>query len=176
MAREVEPNDSKSTEKPNGTAKNKSFPFSTQSNDKDFETKSIDLVSVNSELSENEKDNISIVDGYMQRWNFLEFRCQFLGTIAAIIILFGCSTLNSWSINEYLKLIVDIRNDAIESWNFTEYHSTEYAIVDEIFTSEIALVSAIIISYNVGVIFGGVFGAFIVPVLLNQVVYVSAYF
>lgn len=170
MARGVGTNETKS--KSNETDKRKTFPYSTHSDDKDLETKSIDLVSVNS-ATDSENDNISIADGYMQRWHFPEFRSQFLSSFAAILILFACSILNSWSINEYLKLMLDVRGNTSDEWNSTENVLTEYEIVDQIFTSETAFVSAIIVSYNLGVILGGVFGAFIVPVLPNQVVYVS---
>lgn len=167
MAREVEAKPVNT----NKASKRKSFPFSAQPSDINVDSKSIDLVSVNS-LDESEADNISLAEGYMQQWNYEEFRTQFLGAFAGVILIFGCSILSSWSINEYLKLILDTRSNST-SWNSTEFEIGITDYLDDMFSSEVVMVSAIIVSYNIGVIFGGVFGAFIVPVLTNQVVYVS---
>lgn len=137
------------------------------------ETKSIDLVSMTSADSLDEQDNISIVDGHLQQWNFAEFRMQFAMMITGLLLLMACCLLSTWGINEYLKLISDIEQ-GLATWNSTdEAEISQSDILNELFSSKVVLVTFVIISYNIGCIFGAVVGAFTVPVLKNKIVYVS---
>lgn len=131
--------------------------------------KSIDLVSVTSSEF-NENDNISFDEDRLQRWNFYEFWEQFKSASAAVVLIVACFLQNSWSINEYLKLLLDAESE-VPLWNDTDTTSG-YDLVDELFTSENVIVTGVIISWHIGTIFGGVLGAFIVPVLANNAIYV----
>lgn len=135
--------------------------------------KSVDLVSVTSSEF-NDNDNVSFDEDRLQEWNFDEFWAQFKSASAAIVLLIGCCLQNTWSINEYLKLLLDEENET-KVWNDTE-STSGYELVDELFGSESVVVTGVIISWHVGAIFGGVVGAFIVPVLTNKVIYVGSLF
>lgn len=132
--------------------------------------KSVDLVSVTSSEFIDE-DNISFDEGRLQQWHFYEFWAQFKSASAAVVLIIACCIQSTWSINEYLKLLID-QGDEIMSWNDTD-SSSGYDLVDELFTSESVTVTTVIVSWHIGAIFGGVLGAFIVPVLTNKVIYVG---
>lgn len=134
-----------------------------------IELKSVDLVSVtSSEFIED--DNISFDEGRLQQWNLDEFWAQFKSASAAIVLVVACCIQSTWSINEYLKLLWDKGNETAW-WNDTE-SASGYDFVDQLFSSESVIVTGVIVSWNVGAIFGGVLGAFIAPVLTNKVIYV----
>lgn len=134
-----------------------------------IELKSVDLVSVtSSEFIED--DNISFDEGRLQQWNPDEFWSQFKSASAAIVLVVACCIQSTWSINEYLKLLWD-KGNVTAWWNDTE-SASGYDFVDQLFSSESVIVTGVIVSWNVGAIFGGVLGAFIAPVLTNKVIYV----
>lgn len=134
--------------------------------------KSVDLVSVTSSEF-NDDDNISFDEGRLQQWSFDEFWAQMKSASAAIVLLVACCIHSTWSINEYLKLLLD-EEDETSTWNDTD-STSGYDLVDQLFTSESVTVTTVIISWNIGAIFGGVLGAFIVPVLTNKIIYVSGW-
>lgn len=134
--------------------------------------KSIDLVSVTSEEFHEEDDNISIDEGRLQQWHFGEFKTQFKGISAAILLLVACYLQCTWSINEYFKLMNDEQNEST-AWNSSAETATGYEFVDNLFTSESVVVTLVIVSWNIGAIFGGILAAFIVPVVPNKMIYVN---
>lgn len=134
------------------------------------EEKSIDLISVNSEvLKEDDEDTVSFDEGRLQQWNSDEFSLQVYGALAGIILLFGCASVSAWSITDFLKDMQVNEDD----WIDIDY---DWAIFgegkDEFFESRHVIIAMVVLSWNIECIIGGIFGAFIVPILPNRAIYV----
>lgn len=130
-----------------------------------IEEKYVDLVSVKSEELQ-EDDTVSFDEGRLQQWNGHEFRAQFASSLAGIILLFGCASISAWAIADFLK---DMQVNG-DDWIDVDY---EFAQDEEFFQSRHVIIAMVVLSWNIGYIIGGVFGAFIVPILPNRTIYVS---
>lgn len=121
------------------------------------ETKSIDLISVDSEeFSKDDGDDISFDEGRLQQWNFREFSMQFVSLLAGVILLFGCLVNGAWSITDFVKDILsneDEWTDIDYGWNL--FNDDE----EEFFQSRHIIIAIVVLSWNVGAIIGGIFGA-----------------
>lgn len=134
----------------------------------EIEEKAVDLMSVTSE-DYKEDDVVSFDEGRLQQWNFAEFRMQLLGSIAGIILLFGCGTISAWAVSDLVKDVQVNENEWVDvdyGWDLFGENDEEF------FESRHVIIAIVVLSWNVGYIIGGILGAFIVPVLPNRTVYV----
>lgn len=136
----------------------------------EIEEKSVDLISVTSDdYNKKEDDQVSFDEGRLQQWNCEEFQMQLLGTMAGMILLFGCGTMSAWSVTDFIK---DIQQNEAEwvdfDYSFELFDSEE----DEFLASRHVIIAMVVLSYNIGCIIGSILGAFITPILPNRVIYV----
>lgn len=123
--------------------------------EKSVEEKSIDLVSVNSDESIKDDDQVSFHEGRLQQWYFPEFRMQLLGSLSGIILLFGCGMLSAWSITDFVKDILANEEEWIDidyGWNL--YNEEE----KDFFQSRHIIIAMVVLSWNFGALVGGMFG------------------
>lgn len=134
----------------------------------EIEEKSVDLISVTSDDYKDD-DEVSFDEGRLQQWNFSEFQMQLLGALAGIILLFGCGIISAWAVTDFIK---DVQvNEA--QWVDLDYSFELFDNDDDDFlTSRHVIIAMVVLSYNVGYIIGGIFGAFITPLLPNRAIYV----
>lgn len=134
----------------------------------EIEDKSVDLVSITSE-DYKEEDAISFDEGRLQQWNFTEFRMQLMGSIAGIILLFGCGIISAWAVTDLVKDVQVNGNEWIDvDYGWDLFGENE----EEFFESRHVIIAIVVLSWNVGYIIGAMLGAFIVPVLPNRTIYV----
>lgn len=133
-----------------------------------IEEKCIDLVSVTSEEFKDD-DSISFDEGRLQQWNGAEFRAHLAGALAGIILLFGCASISAWAIADFVK---DMQVNG-DDWIDVDYDMSLLYDDSEFFESRHVMIGMVVLSWNVGYIIGGVFGAFVVPILPNRTIYVS---
>lgn len=133
----------------------------------EIEEKNIDLISVTSE-DYKEDDQISFSEGRLQQWNYSEFHMQFMGAIAGIVLLFGCGTISAWAVTDIIK---DVQVNEAE-WTDVDYTFFESHNEDDFLASRHVIIAMVVLSFNVGVIVGGICGAFITPLLPNRAIYV----
>lgn len=134
-----------------------------------IEEKCIDLVSVTSDEFHDD-DSISFDEGRLQQWNGTEFRMQLAGALSGIILLFGCASISAWAIADFVK---DMQENGDE-WIDVDYEMSLFGDGDdEFFQSRHVIIAMVVLSWNVGYIIGGVFGAFVVPILPNRTIYVG---
>lgn len=136
----------------------------------EIEEKSVDLISVTSEDYNNkEDDQVSFDEGRLQQWNYDEFQMQLLGSLAGMVLLFGCGTMSAWSVTDFIK---DVQQNEAEwvdfDYSFELFDSEE----DEFLASRHVIIAMVVLSYNIGCIIGSICGAFIVPLLPNRAIYV----
>lgn len=136
----------------------------------EIEEKSVDLISVTSDDYNNkEDDQVSFDEGRLQQWNFEEYQMQLLGSLAGVVLLFGCGTMSAWSVTDFIK---DIQQNEAEwvdfDYSFELFDSEE----DEFLASRHVIIAMVVLSYNIGCIIGCICGAFIVPLLPNRAIYV----
>lgn len=135
----------------------------------EVEEKAIDLESVTSEDYQEDDDRVSFDEGRLQQWNFNEFRIQLLGSIAGIVLLFGCGTISAWAVTDLVKDVQVNENEWIDvdyGWDLFGEND------DEFFESRHVIIAIVVLSWNVGYIIGAILGAFVVPVLPNRAIYV----
>lgn len=134
-----------------------------------IEEKCIDLVSVTSEELRDD-DSISFDEGRLQQWNGAEFRMHLASALSGIVLLFGCASISAWAIADFVK---DMQINGDE-WIDVDYEMNLLSDDDdEFFQSRHVIIAMVVLSWNIGYIIGGVFGAFVVPILPNRTIYVS---
>lgn len=136
----------------------------------EVEEKSVDLISVTSEdYDEKEDDQVSFDEGRLQQWNTAEYQMQLLGAVAGMMLLFGCGTISTWAITDFIK---DVQINAAE-WVEVDYSFDLFDMEQEDFlTSRHVIIAMVVLSYNIGCIIGAILGAFITPLLPNRIIYV----
>lgn len=134
----------------------------------EIEEKSVDLISVTSEDYKDD-DEISFDEGRLQQWNFTEFLDQLLGAMAGIILMLGCGTISAWAVTDFIK---DVQLNEAEwvdlDYSFELFENSD----DEFLNSRHVIIAIVVLSYHIGYIIGGIFGAFVTPLLPNKAIYV----
>lgn len=137
----------------------------------EVEEKAVDLLSVTSEDYKDD-DEISFDEGRLQQWSASEFRKQLWSALAAIILLFGCGIMSAWAVTDFIK---DVQLNEAEwvdlDYSFELFDNDE----DEFLNSRHVIIAMVVLSYNIGFIIGGIFGAFVAPLLPNKAIYVCIY-
>lgn len=139
------------------------------------EEKSIDLISAKKEdhtlaidnisyvegdnVSYCEGDNISFAEGALQEWNFREFGNQLIGISAGLLILFGCDLISAWAIADFTKHFESEQNESVNKTST--------------FFGPKCIIGIVVMSWNMGEIFGGFLGAFIIGTVSSRSIYVS---
>lgn len=136
-----------------------------------LEDKSVDLISVTSEdYEDKDDDQVSFDEGRLQQWNAAEYQMQLIGAVAGITLIFGCGTISTWAITDFIK---DVQINAAE-WVEVDYSFDLFDMEHEDFlTSRHVIIAMVVLSYNIGCIIGAILGAFITPLLPNRIIYVS---
>lgn len=135
----------------------------------EIEEKSVDLISVTSEDYKDE-DEISFDEGRLQQWNYAEFQMQLLGSLAGIILMFGCGMMSAWAVTDFVKDVQVNEADWLDfDYSFELFDNDQ----DEFLASRHVIIAMVVLSFNIGYIIGGICGAFLTPLLPNRAIYVS---
>lgn len=170
--RDISRNFSISTAASRPETRDKTRNFSTAaSSQPGIEEKSVDLISVTSEdYEDKDDDQVSFDEGRLQQWNTAEYQMQLVSASAGIMLLFGCGTISTWAITDFIK---DVQINAAE-WVEVDYSFDLFDMEHEDFlTSRHVIIAMVVLSYNIGCIIGAILGAFITPILKNRIIYVS---
>ncbi|XP_031624199.1 uncharacterized protein LOC116341345 [Contarinia nasturtii] len=133
----------------------------------EIEEKSVDLISVTSEDYKDD-DQISFDENRLQQWNTSEFYMQLWGAAAGIILLFSCGTLSAWAVTDFVKDVQVHKAAWIDiDYSFELFDDEER----EFLSSRHVIIAMVVLSFNIGCIIGGIFGAFITPILPNRAIY-----
>lgn len=136
----------------------------------EVEEKSVDLLSVTSEdYKQTDDDQISFNEGRLQQWNSAEFQMQLVGAVSGIILLFGCGTISTWAIADFIKDVQQNEAEWVDIDYSFELFDTEH---EDFLTSRHVIIAMVVLSYNIGSIIGAILGAFITPLLPNRIIYV----
>lgn len=134
----------------------------------EIEDKSVDLISVTSEDYKDD-DTISFDEGRLQQWNGAEFCMQLVGSLAGILLMFGCGIVSAWAVTDFVKDVQANENEWVEfDYSFELFDNEQ----DEFLASRHVIIAMVVLSFNVGYIIGGISGAFLTPLLPNRAVYV----
>lgn len=137
----------------------------------EIEEKSVDLLSVTSDDYKDD-DEISFDEGRLQQWNCSEFQKQLWGAASGIVIILCCEIISAWAICDFIK---DIQVNEAEwvdlDYNFELFDSDG----DDILSSRHVIIAMVVLAYNLGIIIGAIFGAFVIPLLPNRAIYVNIY-